>query len=167
MVKWYYSIDGEQFGPVDGDDLKRLAANGTIARYDEVWTDREPSPIHAVTVDGLFSTPPPMLVPNSTMFGPLAKAYEGIDVHETAQQGDVQFLFHTYHGFLVFFIQTEHRVSCPPDDARELLRRLNWFNLTWGMLSYGMVFVPFLSFFNQRAQNRAIARQEATARTRS
>ena len=95
------------------------------------------------------------------MFAPLAKRFEGIDAHETPQQGDVQFAFHTYHGFLVFFVQTEHRVSCSPDDARTLLRRLHRFNLTWGMLSYGLAFVPFVSFFNYLAQKRAITEQES------
>ena len=94
------------------------------------------------------------------MFGPLAKKYEGIDAHETPTTGDVQFVFHTYHGFLLWVDQTEHRVSCPPDDARTLLRRLHRFNLTWGMLSYGLVFVPFLSFFNYLAQKRAITKQQ-------
>ena len=45
------------------------------------------------------------------MFGPLARCYEGIAVHGDPMLGDVQFVFHTYHGFLAFFVQTEHRVS--------------------------------------------------------
>ena len=83
-----------------------------------------------------------------SMFAPLVKKFDGIDVHESPQQGDVQFVFHTYHGFLVFFVQTPHRVSCPPNEARKLLSRLHWFNLSWGVLSQGCLFVPFLSFFN-------------------
>jgi hypothetical protein len=80
----------------------------------------------------------------------------GIDAHQRPMEGDVQFVYHTYHGFIAFFIQTEHRVSCPPGQARILLGRFLRFNLTWGMLSYGMIFVPFLAFFNYLAQKSAI-----------
>jgi hypothetical protein len=100
------------------------------------------------------------------MFGPLAKRYAGIEVHAVPVPGDVQFVYHTYHGFLVFFVQTEHRVSCPPESARALLGRFLRFNLTWGMLSYGLVFVPFLAFSNYVAQKRSIAKQEAALRMR-
>ena len=99
------------------------------------------------------------------MFGPLANRYAGIEVHDIPVPGDVQFVYHTYHGFLVFFVQTEHRVSCQPESARMLLRRFLRFNLTWGMLSYGLVFVPFLAFFNYLTQKRSIAKQEAVLPT--
>ena len=95
------------------------------------------------------------------MFGPLAKRYAGIEVHDLPVPGDVQFVYHTYHGFLVFFVQTEHRVSCPPEGASTLLGRFLRFNLTWGMFGYGLVFVPFLAFFNYLAQQRSITKQEA------
>lgn len=94
------------------------------------------------------------------MFGPLAKRFEGIELHESPHEGDVQFVFHTYHGFLAFFVQNEHRVSCSPDDARELLSRLHRFNLTWGLWGAGMIFVPFLTFGNYYTQKRSIEKQE-------
>jgi hypothetical protein len=96
------------------------------------------------------------------MFGPLAKCYDGISVHETAIPGDVQFVFHTYHGFLAFFVQTEHRISAPPEEALQLLWRLHRFNLTWGMFAAGAAFVPILSYFNYIAQKRSIMKQAAT-----
>jgi hypothetical protein len=34
------------------------------------------------------------------------------------------------------------------------------FNLTWGMLSYGLLFVPLLAIGNYFAQKRSIAKQE-------
>lgn len=95
------------------------------------------------------------------MFGPLAKCYEGIAVHAQPMTGDVQFVFHTYHGFLAFFAQTEHRISAPPEEARKLLWRLHRFNLTWGMFAAGAAFVPILSYFNYLAQKRALAKQAA------
>ena len=94
------------------------------------------------------------------MFGPLAKRYEGIEIHDPPQDGDVQFVFHTYHGFIVVMMQTEHRISCSPDDARELLSRFHRFNLCWGLLGPGLVYVPFLTFGNYYTQRRSIAKQE-------
>ncbi len=96
------------------------------------------------------------------MFGPLEKRYEGIEIHDPPEEGDVQFVFHTYHGFVVVMMQTEHRVSCSPEDARALLSRLNRFNLAWGLLGPGLVYVPFLTFGNYFAQRRSIAKQEKT-----
>jgi hypothetical protein len=72
----------------------------------------------------------------------------------------VEFVFHTYHGFLAFFIQTEHRFRLPPDRARELLWRFHKFNLTWGLLAYGAPLVPLFSYGNYVVQKRRIAIQE-------
>lgn len=96
----------------------------------------------------------------AAVFGPLSKQYEGIDVHDYKMPGDVEFVYHTYHGFVAFFIQTEHRVRCPSEQALVLLRRFLRFNLTWGLLSYGMLFVPFLAYFNYLAQKRSIKKQQ-------
>jgi len=64
------------------------------------------------------------------MFGPLANCYRGIECRLQPAPGDVNVVFHTYHGFIAFWIQTEHRFYAPPDQALELLRRLNRFNWT-------------------------------------
>ena len=91
----------------------------------------------------------------------LARCYDRLAASSEPQaSNDVRLVFHTYHGFLVDFIQTEHAVFLPPDDARELLRRLNRFNLTWGLLCRGALFVYFLSPLNRIAQSRSIRRQE-------
>jgi hypothetical protein len=108
-----------------------------------------------------YRSPNEAFVLQSKMFGPLARQYDGIEVHDQPEPGDVQFVYHTYHGFLVFFIQNEHRVSCSPQNANLLLGRLLRFNLTWGMLSYGLVFVPFVAFFNYLSQKRSIRKQAA------
>ena len=93
---------------------------------------------------------------------PLLRRYDGIQIHETPQDGDVQFVYHTYRGFLLWFAQDEHRISAPPNDAKELLGRFLRFNLSYGMLSYGLVFVPFLAIGNFIAQNRSINKQIKT-----
>ena len=89
----------------------------------------------------------------------LFQKYDGLDVHETQQPGDVQFVYHTYRGLFLWFIQEEHRVSATPEDARTLLGRLLRFNLSYGLLSYGLVFVPFLAVGNYITQLRSVNKQ--------
>ncbi len=91
---------------------------------------------------------------------PLQKRFAGLDLHESMEPGDVGFVYHTYRGFLVWFVQDEHRVYAPPADARLLLTRLLRFNLTWGMLSYGLLFVPLIAIGNYYVENRSIENQE-------
>lgn len=90
---------------------------------------------------------------------PLQRRFEGIELHSVAQDGDVTFVYHTYRGFLLWFVQTEHRVIAPASDAEKLLGRLLRFNLTWGLLSYGVIFIPFLAIGNYYAQLRSIRKQ--------
>lgn len=91
----------------------------------------------------------------------LERKYTGLQVHETPAAGDVTLTYHTYHGFIAWFTQTPHHVSMPPDDARVLLGRLLRFNLTWGLLTYGILFIPPLALWNYFAQRRSISSQEA------
>lgn len=91
---------------------------------------------------------------------PLQNRFTGLDLHDSRQSGDVCFTYHTYRGFLLWFVQDEHLVCASPEDARLLLARLLRFNLTWGMLSYGLLFVPFLAVGNYYFQKRSIAKQE-------
>ncbi len=91
---------------------------------------------------------------------PLQKRFAGLDLHESMEPGDVGFVYLTYRGFLVWFVQDEHRVYAPPADARLLLTRLLRFNLTWGMLSYGLLFVPLIAIGNYYVENRSIENQE-------
>lgn len=91
---------------------------------------------------------------------PLRKRFTGLILHESPEPGDVFVVYHTYRGFLVWFVQDEHRVCAPADHARILLSRLLRFNLTWGMLSYGFLFVPLLAIGNYYAQKQSIENQE-------
>ena len=92
---------------------------------------------------------------------PLQRRFEGIELHDALKPGDVYFVYHTYRGLLLWFTMSEHHVSAPAADAQRLLRRLLWFNLTWGMLSYGMIFIPLLAIGNYFSQKRAIRDQMA------
>ena len=91
----------------------------------------------------------------------LRRKYAGLEVHEVRQPGDVILTYHTYHGFLVWFTQTTHQMSLPPNDARKLLGRLLRFNLAWGLCTYGALFIPPLAIANYIAQRRSITDQEA------
>jgi hypothetical protein len=95
------------------------------------------------------------------LLGPLGRCFRDIQLHELPAPGDVTFVYHTYRGLLIWFTQTEHRVIAPREDAEKLLKRLLRFNLTWGMLSYGLIFIPFVSYGNYLAQRRSIAQQAA------
>lgn len=92
---------------------------------------------------------------------PLQRCFNDIDVHEVAKAGDVSLTYHTYRGLLLWCVQSEHRVNCSASDAEKLLGRLLKFNLTWGMLSYGLAFVPFLAIGNYYAQRDSIRKQAA------
>ena len=98
---------------------------------------------------------------------PLLRCFEGLDLHNSQLPGDVCVVYHTYRGFLVWFVQEEHFICAPPDDARLLLKRLLRFNLTWGLFSYGLLFVPLLSLGNYYAQKRSIETQQRSQNPRS
>lgn len=91
----------------------------------------------------------------------LERRYADLEIHSDPRVGDVILTYQTYHGFLVWFTQTSHHVALRPDDARKLLGRLLRFNLKWGLVTYGAVFVPPLAILNYLAQRRSIAKQEA------
>ena len=96
-----------------------------------------------------------VLTPADRLF---ARCYSGIDFSPHRRPGDVPITFHTYFGFLVVTRQFTHKGYAPPPHARRLLWRLHCFNLTWGMLAYGALVIPILSYFNYQAQLRAIDR---------
>lgn len=90
---------------------------------------------------------------------PLRRCYDNIETHESPSPGDAVFVYHTYRGLLFWFTQDEHRIAAPPAEAERLLGRLLRFNLTWGMLSYGMFFIPFVAVGNYYSQRRLIRGQ--------
>ena len=89
----------------------------------------------------------------------LQRCFDGLHLHEHQAPGDVTITYHSYRGLLAYFVQTEHFLHAPESDARECLNRLLRYNLTWGMLCPGMVFIPILAIGNYYAQRRSIKRQ--------
>ena len=90
----------------------------------------------------------------------IRKLYEEYGDDPTPTNQCVEFVFHTYCGFLVFVIQQEHRFRLPPDRARELLWKFQKINLTWGLLAYCALIIPILSYGNYLAQKLSISKQE-------
>ena len=63
--RWYYSRDGQQFGPVSRDELQQLAQSGLLKPTDHVRPEDSDSWTLANLVSGLFPdqpTPPPVPV---------------------------------------------------------------------------------------------------------
>lgn len=92
----------------------------------------------------------------------LQRKYRGLTIHDVPKAGDVVITYHTYHGLIAWVTQIPHQVALPPDDARRLLGRLLRFNLTWGLPSYGALFIPPIAILNYVAQRKLIATGEAT-----
>src|SRR5437868_63396 len=91
--------------------------------------------------------------------GALQRCFRDVRLHDRPQPGDVCFRYHTYRGFLLWFVQTEHVVVAPLVDSERLLNRLLRYNLTWGLLSYGMLFILPLACGNYLVQKRSMRRQ--------
>lgn len=58
MTKWYYAKNGQRHGPVAADQLRDLAATGTLLPKDLVWKEGCQTWIPAKTVEGLFQQQP-------------------------------------------------------------------------------------------------------------
>src|SRR6267154_965691 len=67
---YYYSREGQQFGPVPGEQLKQLAAAGKLQPDDLVWKEGMANWVQASRVKGLFSTAAPQ--PPELTVAPLA-----------------------------------------------------------------------------------------------
>ncbi|HEX7379171.1 MAG TPA: hypothetical protein VF278_18765 [Pirellulales bacterium] len=109
-----------------------------------------------------YRTPQTEGAPLGWGFGPkaaLERLYHEYPLDNTPPEQCVEFVFHTYYGLLAFVVQHEHRFRLPPDRGRELLWRFHKFNLSWGLLAYGALVIPLLSYGNYLAQKRRIAKQ--------
>jgi|GEM_PF-3424177 len=57
-MSWFYAIEDRRYGPVDVEELKRLARLGRLSPSDRVWhPDMGESWAPASTVPGLFDAP--------------------------------------------------------------------------------------------------------------
>lgn len=88
-----------------------------------------------------------------------ADPLEDMVVSSEPEPRSVRIVYHTYSGVLVWFRQIRHDLVLPEETARELLRRLRNYNLTWGMSARGLIFIPFLAYGNYYAQLRNIEKQ--------
>ena len=89
-----------------------------------------------------------------------AAVLDGLETSFFESPGSVKVIFHTYHGVLMWFTQTEWKFYAPPDVARIALNRLHAYNSRWGALAQGALFIPFVSLLNLWIQRRSVARQE-------
>jgi hypothetical protein len=87
------------------------------------------------------------------------RAFSGLAIFSEPKPELVTVVFHTYYGFLVYFVQTEYRFWATPDEARIALWRLHRFNLIWGLFAAGAIFIPLFSMGNYWAQLRSIRKQ--------
>ena len=72
---YYYSREGQRFGPVPGEQLKQLAAAGQLQPDDLIWKEGMANWIQASRVKGLFSTTAPQ--PPEITVAPLDPAPAG------------------------------------------------------------------------------------------
>jgi GYF domain 2 len=62
MAGWYYAHGDDKLGPFSGDQLKELAAAGTILPTDTVWRDGTATGVSANRVVNLFAPSAPAIV---------------------------------------------------------------------------------------------------------
>ena len=89
----------------------------------------------------------------------LERIYREVGVSATPSKDDVPVVFHTYYGFIAYFVQKEHNLCLTPEKAELLLRRLHGYNLRWCLFAYGVLVIPILSYFNYRAQLNKVRQQ--------
>jgi hypothetical protein len=53
-MPWHYSVDGQEHGPFEAGEFRRLAASGAFGPDDMVWQTGAPSWVPAKAVNGLF-----------------------------------------------------------------------------------------------------------------
>ena len=91
----------------------------------------------------------------------IEEAYAELKPYWPPGKGAVSLHFHTYCGFFVWVVETEHRVALPPKLARQFLGRLHHHNLAWGWFCPFIFAVPLLSLVHYWGQLRAIQHQAA------
>ncbi len=72
--QWYYAQNGQQLGPVPGEQLRALLASGAVRATDLVWTDTLPAWTPAGQVPALLPTPAPAPAPAPVYTPPPAPA---------------------------------------------------------------------------------------------
>lgn len=61
--QWYYAQNGQQLGPVSGEQLRAMLVSGAVRGTDLVWTDSLPAWTPAAQVPALVPPPAPVYTP--------------------------------------------------------------------------------------------------------
>jgi hypothetical protein len=72
--QWFVARDGQRKGPLSSKDLKTAADAGHLDPTDWVWKEGMPKWVPASNVRGLFTDPPPPLMPPAPAFEPVSSA---------------------------------------------------------------------------------------------
>jgi hypothetical protein len=88
---------------------------------------------------------------------------EELSADDVEHEPLVGIVFHTCYGVLHFSVHNTHNLRLSAPAAERLLRRLHRFNCTWGWLTPGGPFVPFVSRSEYKAQLRSIEEQKQFA----
>src|SRR4051794_31908632 len=69
MEQWYIVRNGQNVGPLTGDQLRAMAASGDLQAWDQVWKTGMTQWVQAGTVHGLFAAPqPPPMKPHVPVY---------------------------------------------------------------------------------------------------
>jgi len=60
-MKWFYAKDGQQTGPVEFSEIKRLHSEGQLTDETMVWEQGSPNWVKLSSVPGGVAVPPPVL----------------------------------------------------------------------------------------------------------
>jgi hypothetical protein len=85
--------------------------------------------------------------------------FDNSDISQHNSAGRVEVVFHTYYGLVAFVTQTEYHFWADPEEALRILWKLHKYNCTWGLLAYGAVVIPLISYANYIMQKRSIRHQ--------
>jgi hypothetical protein len=103
-VQWYYSRDGERYGPLTGEQLKQMAGTGELQPADLVWNETLSDWVPATRIKGLFpkagspsqsspsqlgAAPPTGAPPQAAPAGPQVAATDPVHERIQASSGHV------------------------------------------------------------------------------
>ena len=76
--QWYFSREGQNFGPYSWDELRGFVASGQVTAADPVWNEGMPNWIPAADVEGLVDAGPAGSPPAPATGGPGVETIAGI-----------------------------------------------------------------------------------------
>lgn len=88
------------------------------------------------------------------------KLFKGIELKSKPRKGHVLLEYTTYDGFIFWVSSKTYAGYLPPPQARELLKRMFWYNMKYGLFNYFLVFVLLFSIVGYQQQKNSIEEQE-------